>query len=135
VASELGGAADVGDGAALSGGGFAGDMLYDIGNANPNPEAADLIDPADPTRRKRIPPGSAFEDLLIPVIRNGERIGKSPALETLRERTTKQLSQLHPGSKRFHNPHAYPVGLDPSLHSLRLRLIAEAKGIPLVNLR
>lgn len=111
---------------------FAGDMIYDVGT--PPAEDPQLIDPADPTRRKRIPPGAEWEDLLVPVFREGRRVGAGPTLSEMRERTSRQLARLHPGIRRFRNPHGYPVGLEPSLCRLRLRLIAEAKGISMTGL-
>ncbi len=49
--------------------GFVADVIYDeesgIG------DAPVVVDPLDPTRRKRIPAGTPFEDLLVPVVRGG----------------------------------------------------------------
>lgn len=109
-----------------SGGSWAGDMIYDAGSP---PEDAVLIDPADPTRRKRIPPEAEWEDVLIPYVRRGRRIREPDSLEAGRERCRTQLAALHPGIRRFRNPHVYPVGLERSLHALRLRLVSEARGL------
>ena len=106
---------------------FAGDLIYDV-DAVPEGEPV-LIDPADGIRRKRIPPGSDWEDLLVPCVRHGRRVGETPGLERARARTRSQLDGLHPGIRRFRNPHAYPVGLESSLYAARLRLIAEARGL------
>jgi nicotinate phosphoribosyltransferase len=35
---------------------------------------------------------------------------------------------LHPGIKRFANPHQYPVGLEASLHDVKTRLVLAARG-------
>jgi nicotinate phosphoribosyltransferase len=35
---------------------------------------------------------------------------------------------LHPGVKRFDNPHAYPAGLELTLHDFKTGLILKAKG-------
>jgi nicotinate phosphoribosyltransferase len=107
-------------------GDWIGDMIYDTG-APPGAEPL-IIDPFDVTRQKRIPPHALWEDLLVPVFRKGKRVWQSPALESTRGRAREQLARLHPGSRRFRNPHRYPAGLEASLHALRLRLIAEAKG-------
>ena len=37
---------------------------------------------------------------------------------------------LHPGIKRFDNPHQYPAGLESGLHELKTRLILAAKKEP-----
>jgi nicotinate phosphoribosyltransferase len=46
----------------------------------------------------------------------------------VQQRTREQLSKVHPGIKRFVNPHQYPVGLERRLHELRTELILRARG-------
>jgi nicotinate phosphoribosyltransferase len=89
-----------------------------------------IVDPADPTRRREIPEGMAFEDLLVPVFRRGQRVYDPPPLEHVRRRTKDQLSRFHAGVKRFLNPHRFPVGLEKQLHELRTRLVLEARRAP-----
>jgi nicotinate phosphoribosyltransferase len=50
-------------------GALAGDMIYDV-NCPPGDEPQ-MIDPADPIRRKRFAPGQRAEELLVPVVRAG----------------------------------------------------------------
>ncbi len=104
---------------------MAGDLIYDLEDGV---SSRTLIDPLDSTRRKTIPTGAVFEDLLVPVWRNGKQVYASPALSELRARTQAQLALLHPGSKRFVNPHTYPVGLEPVLHERRTRMILQARA-------
>jgi len=87
-----------------------------------------MVDPLDPTRRKRIPPGSVGEDLLVPLFRGGRRVWNAPSLEKVREKTGRQLETFHAGIKRFANPHQYPVGLESGLHQRKTRLILDARG-------
>ncbi|HEY2032007.1 MAG TPA: nicotinate phosphoribosyltransferase [Myxococcales bacterium] len=101
-----------------------GDMIYDVTGDAPG---SVLVDPLDPTRRKGMPQGALSEDLLVPVIRKGETVYAQPPLEEVRARTQAQLAQLHPAIKRLVNPHLYPVGLQPSLHERRTRMILEAR--------
>ena len=82
----------------------------------------------DATRRKTIREGAVEEDLLVPAVRAGKVVYSSPPLAEMRARTQRQLASLHPGIKRFVNPHQYPVGLDPTLHERRTRMILEARG-------
>jgi nicotinate phosphoribosyltransferase len=89
-----------------------------------------IVDPSDPTRRREIPEGLPFEDLLVPVFRAGKRVYQSPPLERIRQRTKEQLARFHPGVKRFLNPHRFPVGLERQLHDLRTRLVLEARRAP-----
>ncbi len=86
-----------------------------------------IIDPLDVTRRKRIPREVAHSDLLVPVMRAGKPVYDSPPLAQIRERTLSQLARLPAGVKRFLNPHEHPVGLEPSLHELKTRLVLEAR--------
>lgn len=87
-----------------------------------------IIDPMDPTRRKKIPAGAAAADLLVPVFRGGARVYEPPPLEAIRARAQAELAACHAGIKRFVNPHQYPVGLEAGLYDLRTRLVLEARG-------
>jgi len=104
--------------------GFLADLIYD---EERGPGDQTLVDPVDVTRRKHVPPGTAFEDLLVPVFRGGRRVYASPSLAEIRQRTQLQLSKLHPGLKRFLNPHLYPAGLERGLHDYKLELVLRAK--------
>jgi nicotinate phosphoribosyltransferase len=107
---------------------FMADMIFDeeLGA----PDAPTIVDPADLTRRKTIAKGTPWEDLLVPVFRGGRRIYDPPPLDDVRQRGCEQLGRLHPGIKRFANPHQYPVGLEQSLFDLKVRLILEARDRP-----
>jgi nicotinate phosphoribosyltransferase len=103
-----------------------GDLVYDepLGVADP----PTLIDPLDLTRRKRMPAGALAEDLLVPVLRGGERVAAPGGEREARERVRRELALFHPGVKRFVNPHTYPVGLDERLFELRTNLALAARG-------
>jgi nicotinate phosphoribosyltransferase len=105
---------------------LVGDAIYD--QSRPLPERVTVIDPVDPTRRKRLGPGMSWEDLLVPVFRKGKQVYTTPGLKSARERAAKQLAMLHPGIKRFENPHRYPAGLEQSVHELKMKLVLEARG-------
>lgn len=104
---------------------LAGDMIFDIELGAP--DAPTLVDPADLTRRKDIHAGTPFEDLLVPVFRQGRKVYDPPPLAAIRHRVTEQLQSFHPGIKRLSNPHLYPVGLELGLFDLKTRLILEAR--------
>ena len=107
--------------------GFVADVIYDEESGI---DAAPLVvDPLDPTRRKRIPAGSTFEDLLLPVMRGGRVVYDPPPLVETQARAKQQVSRLHPGIRRFVNPHQYPVGLALQLYELKTRLVLEARGL------
>ncbi len=114
------------DGAAgVHPGGFLADVIFDeeLGL----PPAPEMIDPLDFTRRRVIPEGTPFEDLLVPVLRRGKPAWTPPPLAEIRTRAAAQLARLHDGAKRLVHPHAYPVGLERGLHDLRTRLVLEAR--------
>ena len=93
------------------------DVIYDEQTGLPAEPV--IVDPLDPTRRKRIAAGTPAEDLLVPVMRGGRtRLRAAASRRRGRARRT-QLAQLHPGIKRFVNPHQYPVGLALELHELQ----------------
>jgi nicotinate phosphoribosyltransferase len=107
---------------------YIGDAIFD--ELSPMPNHFTIVDPLDATRRKHIPPEAKWEDLLTPVIRHGQPVREQPSLEVIRERVQRQLGKLHPGIKRFENPHQYPAGLELGLHELKTRLILAAKKEP-----
>jgi nicotinate phosphoribosyltransferase len=85
----------------------------------------EIVSPVDPLRRKKIPRDTPFEEVLPPVFRDGICVYASPSIEKSKERLKEQLSKIHPGIKRFENPHEYPVGLSLELQQLRQKLIFE----------
>jgi nicotinate phosphoribosyltransferase len=105
--------------------GFLGDVLFDtlLGL----PPAPEMVDPLDFTRRRVIPEGTPYEDLLVPVLRGGAPVWTAPPLAAVRARSAEQLERFHSGVKRLVHPHAYPVGLERNLYDLRTRLILEAR--------
>jgi nicotinate phosphoribosyltransferase len=105
---------------------FIGDMIYDEPTGVSDPPV--IVDAADPTRRKRIPADATHEDLLVPVMKQGEVVHETPPLADIRRRTRDQLAHLHAGIRRLVNPHQYPAGLERGLHELKTRLIFEARN-------
>lgn len=108
-------------------GSLAGDMVYDINRAPGS--GAVMVDPLDQTRRKTFSEDQTFEDLLVPVFRDGRKVCDCPPLVEVRSRTLAGIAELDPTTKRFLNPHPYPVGLERSVHDLRTALVLRARGI------
>ena len=104
---------------------FMGDAIYDV--SRPTPELYTIVDPLDPLRRKHFMPNASFEDILVPVVRNGNVVYQYPSIHSIRDRVQCQLKQLHAGIKRFVNPHQYPVGLELGLHEYKAGLIMQAR--------
>lgn len=107
---------------------FVADAIYDLDH--PLPESWEIVDPGDPTRRKRIRPGLPATDLLQPVFRGGARVRELPDLETIRRRTREQLARLDPGILRLAQPYTYPAGLERGLHERKLQMILAARSAP-----
>ncbi|MBN1911912.1 MAG: nicotinate phosphoribosyltransferase [Pirellulales bacterium] len=105
--------------------GPVGDMIYN--ELQPLCDGETMVDPLDPTRRRRMADNDASEDLLVSVVRAGQVVYNSPPLEIVRTRAQEQLASFHPGVLRHDNPHQYPVGLEERLHELKTRLILEAR--------
>ncbi len=107
-------------------GGHVADMIYDeIAGLC---DGGRIVDPKDPTRVKHIDAGLTSRDLLVPVARDGKICYGDESLDNIRLRAKSELARVHPGTRRFMNPHEYPVGLERTLHELRQRLIEQARG-------
>lgn len=103
------------------------DMIY-LESQELNPHAALIIDPNDPTRRKRMMPAYYQEEILLkPIFKKGKLIYKLPTLVEIRERVQNQLNSLDKTHKRLVNPHLYPIGLEENLHHLRMELVLKSK--------
>jgi len=101
---------------------YVADLIFDTecGVAPP----ATMIDPLDSTRRRRLPPDLAYEELLVPIFRQGALVYACPPLAEIRQRAQAQLARFHAGIKRFANPHQYPVGLE---YARKTALILQAR--------
>jgi nicotinate phosphoribosyltransferase len=108
------------------GGEYIADAIYDTTLGLESP--CTLIDPHDATREKTVPDGTAFEDLLVPVLRAGKLVYDVPPLGDARQRTREQLAKFHAGVKRLVNPHRYPAGLERRSFDQRARLIRRARS-------
>jgi len=102
------------------------DVIFDVG-APPGPGWV-MVDPLDMTRQKKVPPGTAFHDLLVPVFRGGRRVYDPPDVHAARQYARQDLTRFHAGVKRFVNPHQYPVGLEQSLYERKTELILQARN-------
>lgn len=105
------------------------DMIY-LEDQVIDPKSAMIIDPTDPTHRKRLMPIFYKEEILLkPIFKKGELIYSLPTLDQIRDRGIKQLEAFDKTHKRLINPHIYPVGLEEHLHHLRMDLVLKAKEL------
>jgi nicotinate phosphoribosyltransferase len=105
---------------------WVADAIYDerVGCGVPT----SIVDPVDPMRRRLLSADLQHEDLLVPVVRAGRRIGERPKLTDIRQRSLLQLDALDPTVRRLMKPHLYPVGLTLGLYQERLRLVELARA-------
>ncbi|HMY56207.1 MAG TPA: hypothetical protein PK671_24780, partial [Candidatus Obscuribacter sp.] len=105
---------------------FIADMIYDQ-ESQAEPENL-VVDPLDFTRRKPVAPGTAYEELLVPIFRGGRCVYSMPGLEESRSFREQRLQGFHRGILRLLNPHQYPVGIEAGLSRAKLALIMKERG-------
>lgn len=87
-----------------------------------------IIDPVDPTKRKKIyTDGLEKEELLKPIFVEGTKVYERPDIHEIKKNTERNLSQFDKAHKRLVNPHVYPVGLEEGLYELRTQLVFKMK--------
>lgn len=101
------------------------DMIFS--ELEPPSGTCTLVDLDDATHQTSMPNSMAFDDLLKPMIRDGRAVSECPALVQIRDRTLQQLQQFDHSVTRFENPHKYRVGLEQSLHELKIQMLLEAR--------
>lgn len=105
--------------------GHLADVVWD--ESHPEPDRFRLVDAFDSTRRREIPAGTPYEDLLVPVFHGGSLVGPLPDVHVARARAQEQIAALPAAVRRFLNPHSYPVGLEEGLHDRKTELILQAR--------
>jgi nicotinate phosphoribosyltransferase len=107
---------------------FLADMIYDTESFLPQ-QTSIMIDPMDYTKRRKLNNHEQFEDLLVPVFRQGTQVYHLPSIEDTKLRVKHQLSMFHEGIRRFANPHTYPVGLEKGLYDFKTDLILQLRNL------
>ncbi len=113
--------------------GYIADMIFN--EAEPLPEKILIVNPLDITQRKAIPAGTAYKDLLQPVLSRGELIQELPDLKTIRQHRETEIDKLHESIKRLLNPHSYPAGLEAGFQQAKTDLVLaiREKGEPAIK--
>ena len=106
-----------------------GDMVVDELGPPADGAPAVMVDPEDPTRRKRFAAAAPYDEVLAPVFRGGRRVRDAVPAAVARDRARQAVAALHPGVRRFDYPHRYPVGLERGLYDRRTGLILAARGV------
>lgn len=102
------------------------DMIHNV--LQPIGETCTSVDLHDATHRTELNNSAAHEDLLVPVVRGGERMRQTPTLVDIRDRSFRQLDQFDSTILRFDNPHKYRVGLEQNLHEQKMQMILDARN-------
>jgi nicotinate phosphoribosyltransferase len=105
---------------------FRGDAIFD--EEHGCPAQVEIIHPTDVTRSMHPPEGATHEDLLQPVFRAGKLVAALPTLPQIQNRCREQVAHLNASVKRLQHPHAYPAGVEKTLHERKLQLIQKAKS-------
>jgi nicotinate phosphoribosyltransferase len=104
-----------------------GDMIYD--ELTPPVGLGALMEGGDFPKIKSFESfAKTYEDLLVPVLRNGESVYQLPKLVLIRERTQTQLKRFPASVLRFDNAHLYTHGLEETLYRTKLELIRAGRG-------
>lgn len=101
---------------------FVADLIYNETNPPVGAWCGHGIENAENTINA--PAGSESEDLLKPVLREGELVYTSPSMEEMRQRCLSQLDALDPALRATAPAAQYPVGLETSLFELKRKLAA-----------
>ncbi|MCA9073030.1 MAG: nicotinate phosphoribosyltransferase, partial [Planctomycetaceae bacterium] len=105
--------------------GFLADAIYEVDQP---PQSDWTILPFKNETPLTLPSRLRAEDLLVPIFRNGQRVYDPPSATEARDRRQAQIDQLPDRYARLNEPETFPVGLEQSLHQLKLQLIQEAKS-------
>ena len=105
------------------------DVLAAASEDVPNAEELELHHPVrdDASRILTRDQISSVEPLLVPTLRDGERLIEPVPIEEMRERCRNDLARLDPGVRRLVNPHVYHVSLTRELWELKQKLVREVK--------
>ncbi len=104
------------------------DMIY-LEGENLERDEFKVIDPIDPTKRKKISTAGLEKEILLKLIfKKGEKVYERPTIHRIRENTQVNLEKFDKSHKRLVNPHVYPVGLEEKLYKLRNNLVLKIKN-------
>ena len=88
-----------------------------------------IIDPIDPTQRKKIKAKGLDQQVLLkPIFEMGKKVYAMPDIHKIKEKASRNLAQFDKALKRLVNPHIYPVGLEDGLYKLRNDLVFKMKN-------
>jgi nicotinate phosphoribosyltransferase len=101
------------------------DMIYDENLKLQGPYH--IVDYFDSTKEYTIDETLMSKNMLQPIFRDGKRVYDLPSLQMIKEHAQQELTGFQDGVKRFLNPHTYPVGMEKSLHDIKIKLINQLR--------
>jgi nicotinate phosphoribosyltransferase len=104
---------------------FMADAIYETDHRVSEP--CEIVD-VETEDKTTIPQNTRYSDLLVPIFRAGQLANDQPSIEQSREHLRKQLSCAPREILQLNDPLPYKIGLERSLHELRSKLIAQARG-------
>ena len=104
---------------------FMADAIYETDHGVSEP--CEIVDP-ETKDKTQIPANTRYSDLLVPIFRAGQVVYEEPSIADSRDHLRKQLSCASPEILQLNDPQPYKIGLERSLHDLRMTLISRAKG-------
>lgn len=105
---------------------FIGDMIYNQPRPPVGAPSMVKLTVLDVEECTILPADTPYKDLLIPVLRAGEPVIKSPSLTQIRERVQTQIASSSELIKRLKMPDVYPVSLERNLSDLKQNLVKQA---------
>jgi len=104
------------------------DVVYDEEFGPPEPGA--VVRDIDPLsdQTMTLPRASEASDLLIPVLRGGERVGQAPSTAQIREHAVAEYASLPASVVRLEQPERYGVALESRVAELKRALIEAGTG-------
>ena len=88
-----------------------------------------LFDPKAPWKKMHLAPGEYYtKELLVPIVKNGQRVYTSPSVMEIREHSIHEQNSLWEEYRRLTNPHVMPVDLSQGLYDLWQEMIYDARN-------
>jgi nicotinate phosphoribosyltransferase len=103
-----------------------GDVLFLDEEEIPTKRSFQAHHPIFPHVLKTYPGHFKPRELMVSIFEKGNLVYDCPEILGIRENSLKNLEELDPAYKRFHNPHSYHVSLSPHLFDIKKRLLHDA---------
>ena len=107
-----------------------GDIMYLDGEAWPTEGAFVGRQRSHPHLNSRFKGACEATELLETVFENGNRVGPSPSIHEIRQRTLSQIASLPEEFKRLRNPEIYRVALSQKMGELKAEMLQRPEDAP-----